>query len=108
MAITPLRAESAQDNPAANFLHARQLLDIARKDALEDVDSDEEVNLLGFAQVEAADALLSLPAPDEQALAFKLAVFRDEEFYRRDGDTVVKCLNGFIADIERFAAGGVA
>jgi hypothetical protein len=86
--------------------HWRQLcatLEMARADANEEVDSDEEFDLLARAHIDAEWRVLTTPAPDLEALAYKLTVFRDEEAYRLERDAVHKALNGMIADLQRLA-----
>lgn len=74
-------------------------LAMARTDALEEVESDAEIVLLGGAQSDAAWTLLTAPAPDAEALALKLEVFRDEEAYRLNG--VSELISVMIADARR-------
>jgi hypothetical protein len=60
---------------------ARQTYEMARLDAQETVESDEECGLLGHAQSEATWALMRSPAPDLTALAYKLEIFEGEDCF---------------------------
>jgi hypothetical protein len=60
---------------------ARQTYEMARDDAQEHVESDEECELLGHAQSEATWALMLSPAPDLTALAYKLEAFEAEDCF---------------------------
>ena len=66
---------------AETFASALAAYEMACEDALEPVDSDEEVDLLGMAQHEATAALMLIPAPDFAALAYKMAVFAVENCF---------------------------
>ncbi|MFC4295467.1 hypothetical protein ACFO0A_10415 [Novosphingobium tardum] len=82
------------------------LLEMARTDALEDVESDLEIDLLGMAQVDAAEALMVMPAPHLPALAEKLRTFMAEEIYRREELFVREMVGAMIEDVKRLAGGG--
>lgn len=99
MANDNLGAESARENPHAAWQSAVDRLAMARGDALEDVETDEEIMLLGGAQCEATYALLLTPAPNAEALAHKIAVFREEEVYRLDN--IGDFFDALIADVRR-------
>lgn len=71
---------------------------MAKSDADEDVESDEECTLLGEAHSEATWRLLAFPAPNAAAFATKLEVFRDEETYALRDDLVREVLGVFISD----------
>ena len=86
--------------------HWRQLcatLEMARADASEEVDSDEEFDLLAEAHINAEWQVLRAPASDLEALAYKVTVFRDEQAYRLNDDAVHEAINGMIADLQRLA-----
>lgn len=84
----------------------RANLELTRSDALEEVESDEEIMLLGSAQSDAAWLLLNAPAPDMAALACKLEVFRDEAAYELADDLVQTVLQAMIADARRLGQEG--
>jgi hypothetical protein len=83
----------------------RATLEMARADALEDVENDLEFDLLAHAHIDAEWQVLRSPAPDAEALAFKMEVFRDEEAYRLNDDAVHEVINGLIADVRRLWKG---
>jgi hypothetical protein len=86
--------------------HWRQLratLEMARADAREEVENDLEFDLLACAHIDAEWAVLRAPAPDPEALIYKLEVFRDEEAYRLNDDAVHEVISGMIADLLRLA-----
>jgi hypothetical protein len=91
----------ANPRPRSAWLTACDTLVLARADALEEVDSDEEVTLLADAQCQARDVLIMTPAPDFEAVAVKLEVFRDEELHGLYKDAVDIYLNTIIADVCR-------
>jgi hypothetical protein len=72
--------------------------EMAKSDADEKVDSDEECTLLGEAHSEATRRLLAFPAPDAAAFTVKLEVFRDEEMYALRDDLVREVLGVLISD----------
>ena len=78
---------------------------MAREDAQEEVSSDEECTLLGTAHSDATWSLLIAPAPDLEALAYKLEIFRDEEMYELTEDRVGIILQAMIADARRLQEG---
>jgi hypothetical protein len=78
---------------------------MARDDAREDVDSDEEVSLLGNAHSEATWGLLTAPAPDLDALAYKLEVFREEAMWELVNERVQELFQALIADVRRLGRG---
>lgn len=86
--------------------HWKQLcatLEMARADAREEVESDAEFDLLAGAHIDAEWKLLRAVAPDLEALAYKLEVFRDEQAYRLNDDAVHEVINGMIADLQRLS-----
>lgn len=68
------------ETPAA-FAAACATYEMARRDAQESVESDEEVMLLGRAHSDATEALMLAPAPNLPALAYKLEAFAAEDCF---------------------------
>jgi hypothetical protein len=82
----------------------REVLDsyeVARADALEPVESDEEIDLLGGAQSAATERLLTAPAPDLEALAYKLEVFRREDCFALSLEYREPLFEALIEDLRR-------
>jgi hypothetical protein len=102
MANTYLGADSAPQNPLAAFSHARAVYEMAladMRDAEPEMDDDCVLTLYCSAATDAADALLLVPAPDMDALAYKLEIFGSEEVYRREDEGVTEVLDALIADV---------
>ena len=74
-----LTAELPIGSISEPFSIARATYEMARDDAREPVESNEENELLGRAHSNATDALLLTPAPDLSALAYKMQVFAAED-----------------------------
>lgn len=86
----------------ANWNQLCANLKMARADlADESVESDAEIDFFADAQRHAEWEILTTPAPDLEALAFKMEVFRDEEAYNLGNEAVREALNGMIADARR-------
>jgi hypothetical protein len=86
------------------WAEAFRTYEMAKSDADEDVESDEECTLLGEAHSEATRSLLAFPSPNAAALATKLKVFRDEEMYALREDLVREVLGVLISDARGLGA----
>jgi hypothetical protein len=83
------------------FAEVRATYEMARDDAQEDVESNEECELLGKAHSEATEALLLSPAPDLAALAYKLEAFATEDCFWLSPQYREPLFNALIADVRR-------
>jgi hypothetical protein len=78
---------------------------MARSDAQEDVDSDEECALLGAAHNLATERLLLAPAPDLQALLHKLEIFDAEDCFELSDQYRAPLFAALLADVRSLAKG---
>lgn len=90
-----------RESPTVDFKSARAFYEMARDDALEHVESNEECELLGFAHSEAMDMLMLAHAPDMAALAYKLETFAAEDCFSLSPQYREPLLNALLADVRR-------
>lgn len=88
---------------ATTFARALAVYEMAREDAREDVENDEEIMLLGRAQSDATEALLLSPAPDLAALAYKLEAFATEDCFGLSPQYRDPLFAAIIADARRLS-----
>lgn len=79
------------------------MFEMARNDACEEVQSDDEFLLLDLALHNAGRGLLTTPSPHLAALTYKLEAFRDQEIYHIRSDRVCEILEVLIADARRLS-----
>lgn len=78
---------------------------MACADAQEDVNSDEEITLLGTAHSLATERLLLAPAPDLDALACKLEIFDAEDCFGLSPQYREPLFAALLADVRRLKGG---
>ena len=89
---------------ATGWNERRRTYLMAKADTDEEVESDEEIMLLGTALSDANGAPLDEPAPTWEAVITKLQVFRDEETYCLVDERVREVIGTLIADVQRLSA----
>ena len=80
---------------------ACRTLDMARSDAREDVQSEDEFVLLDLALHNACRNVLLAPSPDLEALIYKLELFREQQMHLARSDRVAEIFDGLITDARR-------
>lgn len=108
MADTELGPDFTGENPTTSFARARANYEMAREDAREHVESDEECMLLGGAHSDATEALLLTEAPDLGALASKLETFAAEDCFALSPQYRDPLFAALLADVRRLVEQGAS